>query len=440
MDPRAPLTLCPATSDATEFTRSVMTRSFLPGARIFRSLRHHNYAIWACGALVSNIGTWMQRTAQDWFVLTGLTQHDATAVGLTMALQFGPQLLLLPFTGLAADRFDRRKLLIVTQGLMGTLALALGLLAVCGTPRLWEVDLFALLFGCVSAFDSPARQTFVSELVGDADLPNAVALNSLSFNAGRMLGPAAGGLCIAALGVGWAFVVNGLSFFAVLASLALLRQRELHVTPRALHSAEGVVSRLLSGLRYVLARRDLTVVMIMLALIGTFGINFAITISTMAAMTFHMTAGGYGLLTSAMAGGTIIGAVFAARRETVTLQTITISAGAFGVTCLISALAPTYDLFAVSLIFTGAAVLTFTTATNSMMQLASAVDMRGRVMAIRLAVAMGGTPLGSPITGWIANTFGPRWGLGLGAVAGFAALAVALLFGRLREAAPSETA
>ena len=166
----------------------------------FRSLRGYNYRVWAGGAIVSNIGTWMQRTAQDWLVLTQLTHRNATSVGIVMALQFGPQLLLLPLTGLASDRLDRRRLLLVTQAAMGTLALGLGLLTLTGHVALWHVYGFALLLGCVTAFDAPARQTFVAELVGEADLANAVALNSTSFNLARLVGPAAAGLLIASVG------------------------------------------------------------------------------------------------------------------------------------------------------------------------------------------------------------------------------------------------
>jgi MFS family permease len=184
----------------------------------FRSLRNVNYRIWVVGALVSNVGTWMQRTAQDWLVLTQLTHHNATAVGIVMGLQFGPQLLLLPFTGFAADRLDRRKLLIFTQSAMGALSLILGVLTVSGLAELWHVYIFAFLFGCVTAFDAPARQTFVAELVGDTDLSNAVALNSTSFNAARMIGPAIAGILIASVGTGWAFLINGASFMGVLCS------------------------------------------------------------------------------------------------------------------------------------------------------------------------------------------------------------------------------
>src|SRR5580658_6306705 len=213
----------------------------------FRSLRGFNYRTWAVGSIVSNVGTWMQRTAQDWIVLTQLTHHNATAVGIVMALQFGPQVLLLPLTGFAADHLDRRKLLFATQAAMGVLALGLGILTVSGLVQLWQVYVFAFLLGCVSAFDAPARQTFVSELVVEADLSNAVALNSTSFNVARMIGPAIAGVLIAGVGSGWVFLINAASFAAVLCSLILLRVGELHVTDRAVRTRGSLAEGLQSG-------------------------------------------------------------------------------------------------------------------------------------------------------------------------------------------------
>jgi MFS family permease len=254
-----------------------------PFAGVFRSLRGFNYRVWVGGAFVSNVGTWVQRTAQDWLVLTELTRHDASAVGLVMALQFGPQLLLLPWTGFAADHFNQRKLLIATQAMMGALALALGILTVAGVVQLWHVYVFAFLFGSAAAFDAPVRQTFVAELVGEEDLHNAIALNSTSFNAARMIGPAVSGTVIASIGTGCAFLINGASFIAVLISLAFLRVAELRPNARA-YRAKGSFTE---GFRYVWKRTDLKTILVMLFLIGTFGLNFPIFISTMAVGVFH---------------------------------------------------------------------------------------------------------------------------------------------------------
>ncbi|WP_280568492.1 MFS transporter [Chromohalobacter sp. 296-RDG] len=251
--------------------------------RLFRSLRFYNYRVWAIGALVSNIGTWMQRIAQDWLVLTVLTDHDASAVGITIALQFGPQLLLLPLTGYAADHFDRRRLILLTQALLGLMAVGLGLVTLTGVVTLWQVYAFALGLGCVTAFDAPARQTFVNDLVGEKHLSNAVALNSTSFNAARMIGPAVAGLLIAAVGSGWVFMINAASFAAVLGSLCLLRRDELLPVTRPRHNAGGLTE----GFRYVWQRPELKAILLMLFMIGTFGFNFAVYISTMSVRVFH---------------------------------------------------------------------------------------------------------------------------------------------------------
>ena len=399
--------------------------------RMFRSLRIFNYRLWAAGALVSNIGAWMQRTAQDWLVLTGLTHHNASAVGVVMALQFGPQLLLFPWTGFAADHFNKRKLLIATQATMGALALGLGALTVAGVVRLWHVYVFAFLFGCAAAFDAPVRQTFVSELVGDADLANAVALNSTTFNAARMIGPAIAGLVIASIGAGWAFLINGASFLAVLASLYLLRVGELHASVRARRARGSLVE----GFRYVWTRPDLMAILVMLALIGTFGLNFPIFISTMAVSVFHADASGYGLLSSIMAVGTMTGALLAADREAPQFRFLLLGAAIFGLGCALAAIAPSYWLFAGALVIIGVAALTFMNASNGLMQLSTEPGMRGRVMAIRLAVALGGTPIGAPIVGWVADHVGPRWALTVGAASGVAAAVVAVVYLRREKIA-----
>lgn len=391
-------------------------------AGTFRALSSFNFRVWTAGSLVSNIGTWMQRVAQDWLVLTQLTHHDASALGTVMGLQFAPQLLLLPWTGFAADHFSQRKLLMVTQATMGVFALALGFLTITGTIRLWHVYAFAFLFGSAAALDAPVRQTFVAELVGDEYLPNAVALNSTSFNAGGMIGPAVAGLVIAKVGTGWAFLMNGMSFAAVLVSMSLFRISELYPNTRARRTA----GTFLEGLRYVWGRPDLRAILVMLFLIGTFGLNFQIFTSTMAVKVFHTDARGFGVLSSIMAIGTIAGALLAASRDKPQFGSLLIGTAVFGIGCTFAALAPGYWWFAAALVVIGVAALTFTNATNSMMQLSTEPTMRGRVMALRVAIALGGTPIGAPIVGWVANHFGPRWSLCVGASAGFAATLVAI--------------
>jgi MFS family permease len=357
-------------------------------------------------------------------VLTQLTHHSASAVGVVTALQFGPQVLLLPLTGYAADHWDRRRLLIVTQALLGALALGLGLLTVCGVVQLWHVYAFAFMVGCVAAFDLPARQAFISEIVGEGDLSNAVALNSTSFNAARTVGPAVAGAVIAAVGTGWAFVLNGASYIGVLCALAALRSSELHPQPRGGHARGGLAA----GFRYVWQRPDLVVLLCMLGVIGTFGFNFAIFISTMSVRVFHASVGGFGLLTSCMAVGSVLGALLSARRARPRLGLLLISAVCFGLGCALAALAPSYLWFGLALTLIGGFAQTVTTSTNSLVQLSTEPGMRGRVVAILMAITLGGTPLGGPLVGYVADTFGPRWALAVAAVAGFVAALIGLWY------------
>ena len=392
-------------------------------SQTFRSLGGYNFRLWTAGAIVSNVGTWMQRTAQDWLVLTGLTHNNAAAVGVVIGLQFGPQVVLLPQTGYAADHLDRRKLLIATQAAMGILALGLGFLTVTGLVRLWHVYLFALLLGCVAAFDAPARQAFVSDLVVEDHLSNAVALNSTSFNAGRTIGPAVAGLLIAKVGSGPVFLINAASFAAVIASLLLLRVHELH---------GGVARRgrgsLVEGFRYVWRRPDLKAILLMLFLFGTFGLNFPIFISAMSVRIFHVGAGQFGLLSSLMALGSVVGALMAARRRRPYVGLLVGGATVFGAGYTLAAFMPNYWLFGATLILVGVAAQTLTTSANGTVQLSTEPAMRGRVMAILMAIALGGAPVGAPFVGWVADRFGARWALGVGAASGFAAAAVGLRY------------
>lgn len=372
----------------------------------------------------------MQRIAQDWLVLTELTHHDASALGVVTGLQFAPQLLLLPWTGSAADRLNQRRLLMFTQAAMGLLALILGVLTVEGAVRLWHVYLFAVLSGSAAALDAPVRQTFVAEMVGDRDLPNAVALNSTSFTAAQMIGPAIAGLLISKVGTGWAILLNGLSFGVVLLSMIFFRRSELRTTVRAHRSTSGFRV----GLRYVSGHRDIQAILIMLLLIGTFSFNFPFFISTMAVSVFHSDSRGFGLLSSIMAVGTLSGALFVARQEKTRFVSLVVGAAAFGVGCAFAALAPGYWWFSAALVIVGAAAMTFTTGTNSLMQLSAEPSMRGRVMALRVGIALGGMAIGAPIQGWIANHFGPRWSLGIAAVADFmAALTACAVLAKAKE-------
>ncbi|WP_144762499.1 MFS transporter [Curtobacterium sp. 9128] len=391
---------------------------------MFRSLSGRNYRIWFAGALVSNVGTWMQRTAQDWIVLTQLTNNNAIAVGTTMALQFGPQLVLLPWTGLVADRFDRRRTLMVTQALMALLGLGLGIMVVTHTATLLWLYAFALALGIVAAFDTPVRQAFVSDVVTGEHVANAVALNSASFNAARLIGPAVAGVLIAAIGSGWVFVLNAASFAAVLLALRFVDPEQLADRPKA----ERGKGQILAGVRYVRKRPDIVVVLCMIFVVGTFGVNFPIFTSTMARVEFHKGAGEFGLLNSVMAIGSVLGALLSARRDRPRMRLLVIASAGFGLACTAAAFAPTYWSFAVVLVFVGLASLTFMTTANALVQTTTAPAMRGRVMALYMAIFAGGTPIGAPIVGAVADAWGPRWAIGVGAASGFVALGIALVW------------
>jgi MFS family permease len=391
---------------------------------MFRSMSVVNYRIWFAGALVSNVGTWMQRTAQDWIVLTQLTDYNATAVGIVMALQFGPQLVLMPWSGLIADRFDRRKLLMLTQTLMGLLGLGLGIITVTGVVELWHVYLFALALGVVAAIDAPARQTFVSELVPDDSLSNAVALNSASFNGARLIGPAVAGVLTVAVGAGWVFLINAVTFGFTVLAMMLLRTKDLRVQPRAPRER----GQLVAGFRYVWKRPDIVAVLITVFLVGTFGFNFAIFTSTMATVEFGMGASEFGMLSSIMAVGSVAGALLSARRSRPRMRLVIGGAFFFGLTCTIAALMPTYISFAISLAFVGLTSLTLMTTANAYVQTTTEPAMRGRVMALYMAIFAGGTPLGAPLVGWVADLYGPRWAIGVAAVSGLVAAAVVMFW------------
>jgi MFS family permease len=390
----------------------------------FRSLHILNYRIWFVGALVSNIGTWMQRTAQDWLVFDHLTAHDAGAMGVTMALQLGPQLFLAPVAGLVADRYNRKQLLVVTQSVMALLSAGLGILVVLGAAQLWHVYALALLLGMVSALDAPVRQTFVSELVRDDLLPNAVALNSASFNVARMIGPAVAGILTVAVGPGWVFLINTFTFVALLASLAKIPTASLRSLPRA-GAGKG---RVREGLRYVRFRPDIVVVLVAIFIVGTLGLNFALFIAAMVGTEFGLDASAFGLMNSIMAIGSVAGALLSARRSRPRLRIIFGAAAAFGITSGLAALAPSYFWFGVALVPVGLFALTMLTSANGYVQTATDPVMRGRVMALYMAIFMGGTPIGAPLVGWVANVAGARWSLAVAAASGLLAAAIGLVW------------
>ncbi len=394
----------------------------------FASLRYPNYRLWFAGALVANIGTWMQRVGQDWLVLTDLSDDSGLAVGITTALQFAPTLLLSAWAGLLADRVNRRKLLMCTQAAQGVLAFALGALVLSGHAQLWHVYVFAALLGAVAAIDQPVRQTFVAELVPARRLSNAVGLNSTSFNAARLIGPGLAGLLIAAVGTGWVFVINGVSFAATILALVLMRTSELHPMPVA-PRAKGQIRE---GVRYVRGRTDILVIMAVIGVVSTFGLNFQMTSALMARAEFGKGAGEYGILGSVLAIGSLGGALLAARRERPRVRLVIGAAFAFGVATGVQALMPTFASYAVACIPVGLASLTMLTAANTTIQMSTDPAVRGRVMSLYMIVMLGATPVGSPIVGWIGETFGPRWSIGIGSITALLVSAAAALWARKR--------
>lgn len=392
----------------------------------FSSLRIHNYRLWFAGALVANVGTWMQRVAQDWLVLTQLTDESGVAVGVTTALQFGPALLLSAWAGLLADRVNRRRLLIATQVAQGVLAAGLGVLVLLGVAELWHVYVFAGLLGCVSAIDAPARQTFVAELVPPDKLSNAVGLNSASFNAARLIGPGVAGLMIAAVGTGWVFALNALTFSATILSLTRMRRAELRPMP----SVSRGKGQLREGIAYVRGRSDILLIMAVVGVVSTFGLNFQLTSAMMARTEFDKGAGEYGILGSVLAIGSLTGALLAARRDRPRVRLVIGSAFAFGVASGVMALMPTFPSFAVACIPVGLASLTMMTAANTTIQTSTDPAVRGRVMALYMMVFLGATPIGSPVVGWVGETFGARWSIGIGSIAAILVATAAALWAR----------
>ncbi|MEU8775041.1 MFS transporter [Streptomyces sp. NPDC048606] len=393
---------------------------------MFGSLRIRNYRLFATGQVVSNTGTWMQRIAQDWLVLS-LT-GSASAVGITIALQFLPMLLFGLYGGVLADRLPKRPLLIGTQAAMGLTGVALAVLTLAGHVQVWHVYLAAFLLGLVTVVDNPARQTFVSEMVGPAQVANAVSLNSANFQSARLVGPAIAGVLITAVGSGWAFLLNGLSFAAPIAALLLMRSRELHpVTPQP--RAKG---QLREGLRYVAGRPELVWPIVLVGFIGTFGFNFPIWLSAFVSDVFHGDAGTYGLFNTLIAAGSLIGALLAARRGHTRLRLLVAAAGLFSVLLLATAFAPGFWLFAALLVPVGVFGLTVNVVANSSVQMATDPEMRGRVMALFMMVFTGGTPLGAPLVGWITDTYGARVGMASGGLISLvAALGVGLVLSRV---------
>ena len=395
---------------------------------MFASLRVRNYRLFASGQVVSLVGTWMQRVAQDWLVLE-LSGGSPLALGVAAALQFGPTLLLSLWGGAIADRYDKRRLLFAIQVGLGACALVLGLLDVTGAVTLTQVYVLCVVLGVFSALDAPVRQSFAGEMVGPSGLTNAVALNSMTFNVARIVGPAVAGLMIAAVGTGWVFLANAVTFVAVLAGLALMRPAEMVPYARSPRGPGAVRA----GLREVRAHPEVVLVLVVVGLVSLVGINFFMTLAIVARNVFGRGAESYGLLTSALAVGCLGGALVAARRVGRPRLRIVLGTGAvFGVCLVASGVMPTYALTALVLVPTGLAQLAFVTACNTAVQLGVDESVRGRVMGLYVLVLLGGTPLGGPVLGWVAEVLGGRAPLWLGGVLTLVVVGVAALWVRRR--------
>jgi MFS family permease len=377
----------------------------------FSSLRIRNYRLYFVAQLISVSGTWMQTVAQAWLVLhlTG----SGVDLGIVVGLQFLPMLLFGPVGGLVADRVNKRHLLYCTQAAGGLLALALGVLVVTHQVQLWQVYLLASLLGVVTVFDNPARQTFVMEMVGRDDLPNAVSLNTVVMNASRVVGPAIGGVVITVFGLGVCFFVNAVSYGAVLIGLSLMRTAELHPTEPVVR-ARGQIRE---GFRYVWRTPSLRNTLLAIALIGIFAYNFTVTLALLAKVTFHGGAGTYSLLTSCMGIGAVIGGLLAAHRARPTPRLLQVLALTFGGLLAAVALAPTLVAAAIAIVLMGAASIGFIATANATLQLNAEPAMRGRVMALYAMAFLGTTPIGAPLVGAIAQWTSPRISLLSGAIA-----------------------
>jgi MFS family permease len=387
-------------------------------------LRQRNYRLYFSGQLISVPGTWLQTVAQAWLVLQLTT--SGSALGITVALQALPVLLLGPYAGAVADAVDKRKMLLGTQALQAVLALALGALTIANVVELWMVWVLALGLGVARALDVPTRQAFVSELVDDEQLPRAISINSTVAAAARMVGPAAGGTIIALLGVGACFLINGASFLAPLAGLVAMDPKQLR-RPDTPPARQPRAVR--EGVQYVRERRELLVPLTMMALVGTLAYEFQVTIPLLAHQTFHLGATGFGLLYAAMGCGSVVAGIAIAGRVAPRVKTIAAAAAVFSAGLTAAALSPSPAWAAAALTLAGAASVVFSSTTNATLQLRAVPEMRGRVVALFIVAFMGSTPIGGPLVGAVGQMAGARAALLVGAAGCALAVALALSYG-----------
>ncbi|RJQ82534.1 MFS transporter [Pseudonocardiaceae bacterium YIM PH 21723] len=403
---------------------------------MFVSLRYRNYRLFASGQIISLLGVWMSRIAQDWLVLD-LSHGSPLALGIMITLQFAPTLLLSLWAGVLADRVDKRKLLVVLETAIGVVALLLGLLVVTGVAQLWQVYVISFVFGAFTAIEVPTRQAFITEMVGREQLSNAVALNSMIFNTARIVGPAIAGAVIAWVGTGPVFLINAATFIAVIAGLLLMDEAKLFREPPVAKKR----GQLLEGLRYVAGRPDITLVMTTLFFVSTFALNFQQFLPVVAREVFKIGSTGYGVLASVFACGTLLGATLAARRSARGMpSTRLVMAAALVFSALTTLTGLVWDpwAFGVLLIPTGVAAMTFMTAANTTVQLNTDGAFRGRVMSLYFLVFIGGTPLGSPIMGWIAEHWGGQAPIWVGGLLSLLSVLASLLVRRLWKGNPKK--
>ena len=390
------------------------------GRRTFSALSIPNFRRFFFGQSTSLVGTWMQSVAQSWLVFT--ITHSSTAIGGVLALQTLPVLILGPYAGVIADRVDKRRLMVVLQSFMGVQALVLGVLAVTHLVRFWEVCILAVVLGLNNTFENPARQSFVLEMVGAEEVRNAVSLNSTMVNAARAVGPAVAGLLIATVGVGICFLVNAVSFVAVVYSLVSMDTGAL----RPSKPAGRTKGQFREGFRYVAKEPKLGVPLLMMAIVGTLAYEFQVTLPVVAKQTFHGGAATYGFLTASMGVGAVIGGLVTATRGRTGLRTLTMAGALFGVAILVASVSPVLGLEFAALGAVGWASVTFLATGNSTLQLSSAPSMRGRVMSLWAVAFLGSTPVGGPLIGWIVATASARVGLAVGGVSCLVAAGIGL--------------
>lgn len=413
----------PPSSPVTEPLAVVSER--LPWRHTFVSLTVRNYRIFAAGHFIAVIALWMQRIAQDWLVLQ--LSGSVTAVGVTVALQFLPSLFLGPWAGMMADRFAKRRILMLCQSVAAVLAAALAVLALTGRIEVWHVYVIALALGLVTVLDQPARQVFVNELVGPVYLRNAISLNSTIFQLGGLIGPAVAGILLGAVGAGWAFAGNAVACCSTVTMLLVLRKDELHTTPPAA-KRKGMLKE---GLRYALAKPTIYWPWLMAGFVSVFAMSLPVLLAAFADHVYDVGAGGYGLLNALVALGALAGAITSARRRELRLRSVMLGAGMYGLMLCLGAAAPSMVWFGAAMVLAGFWCLMFLTAANQLVQVSANMGIRGRVMSLYIMVLIGGQAIGGPLTGWLAEHVDPHTAILIsGGVPAAAAASVAVLLAR----------